>query len=160
MFRGAAMLSAANFTAYDSLSWLPLIILLEEDVNYFLLRVRFNFQPPTHSQLTCIVLVYGCFFPWDSYLPFKTSRASRHQGSIKRERFVMLYDLWQSPGTISNLPFWVSLVEQTRVEIVKLSRELTESPPPPPVTLLELRLRPPEDLWVSLWWCRVEGSDK
>lgn len=159
MCTGAAMLSSANFTAYDSLSWLPLIILLEEDVNYFLLRVRFNFQPPTQSQLTCIVLVYWCFSQQDSYLPFNTSRVCKHHHSIKTEGFLIIYGLWQSPGTISNLPFWVSLVEQTRVEIVKLSLELTERPPPP-VTLLELRLRPPDDLWVSPWWCRVEGRDK
>lgn len=47
----------------------------------------------------------------------------------------------QKPTT--NLPFWVSLVEQTRVEMVKLSLELTERPPPPPDTLLELRLSGP-----------------
>lgn len=98
------------------------------------------------------------FFPQGSYLPFKTSRVSK---AASKERFLILYDLYISPSTISNLPFWVSLVEQTRVEMVKLSLELTDRPPPPPpVTLLELRLRLPEDLWVSLWWCRVEGSDK
>lgn len=154
------MLSSANFTAYDSLSWLPLIILLEEDVNYFLLRVRFNFQPPTHSQLTCIELVYGCFSHKAVICPSKPLGYPDAKAASK-ERFLILYDLYISPSTISNLPFWVSLVEQTSVEIVKLSLELTDSPPPPPpVTLLELRLRLPEDLWVSLWWCRVEGSDK
>lgn len=159
MCTGAAMLSSANFTAYDSLSWLPLIILLEEDVNYFLLRVRFNFQPPTHSQLTCIVFVYGCFSRRTVLCSSKPPGYSDAKAA-SNERFSILYDLLQSPGTISNLPFWVSLVEQTRVEIVKPSLELTERTPPPPVTLLELRLRLTEDLWVSLWWCRVEGRDK
>lgn len=92
MCTGAAMLSSANFTAYDSLSWLPLIILLEEDVNYFLLRVRFNFQPPTHSQLTCIKLVYGCFSHRTVICPSKPLGYPDTKAASK-ERFLILYDL-------------------------------------------------------------------
>lgn len=58
-----------------------------------------------------------------------------------------------------NLPFWVSLVEQTRVEMAKLSLELTDRPPPPPDTLLELRLSDTL-LCGSPWWLRVEGSER
>lgn len=45
------------------------------------------------------------------------------------------------------LPFWVSFVEHTRVEMENTSRELTESPP----TLLELRLRVAP---LFSMWCR------
>lgn len=58
-----------------------------------------------------------------------------------------------------HLPFWVSLVEQTSVEMVKLSLELTDRPPPLPDKLLELRLNAAA-LWGSQWWWRVEGNDK
>lgn len=55
------------------------------------------------------------------------------------------------------IPFWVSLVEHTSVEMVKLSLELTDRPPPLPDTLLVLRLSD-EPLRPSPWWWRVEGS--
>lgn len=109
----------------------------------------------THSQLTCIVLVFSCR---TVICPWKPSRVSGNQRNIRNKSFLIRENLWQSPDTISNLPFWVSLVEQTRVEIVKLSLELTERPPPD--TVLELRLRPPDDLWESLWCWRVDCRDK
>lgn len=66
---GPAMLFSASFTAYDSLSWLPLITLLEEDVNYFLLRIRINFK---HLHTLIINMYYIGIFLHDSYFPFKT----------------------------------------------------------------------------------------
>lgn len=66
---GPAMLFSANFTAYDSLSWLLLITFTEEDVNYFLLRVRFNFK---HLHTLTINMYCIGISPQDSYLPFKT----------------------------------------------------------------------------------------
>lgn len=65
---GPVMFSA-SFTAYDSLSWLPLITLSEEDVNYFLLHVRFNFK---HLRTLTINMYCIGIFLQDSYLPFKT----------------------------------------------------------------------------------------
>lgn len=58
MCAGAARLFSANFTAYDSLSWLALITLSEGDVNYFLLRVRFNFK---HRHTLTINILYWYF---------------------------------------------------------------------------------------------------
>lgn len=51
------------------------------------------------------------------------------------------------------------MVEQTRVEMAKLSLELTDRAPLPPDTLLELRLSD-TPLCGSPWWFRVEGSDR
>lgn len=109
----------------------------------------------TFLQFACVILD----------LPFKVSRAAKYQHSVTKGLFGHCNNTCTTriptkpTHTPANLPFWVSLVEQTRVEMVKLSLELTERPPPPPDRLLELRLSA-ATLCGSLWWWRVEGNDK
>lgn len=80
---GPIMLSSANFTAYDSLSCLPLITLRKVLIIFF----HVSGLTPTHSQLRRIASVFSC------RTVVSPSKTSRHQHSIRSERFVILSDL-------------------------------------------------------------------
>lgn len=150
------------------LGLLPLLLCWKKMlINVFFLLVRFNFKHPhtPHNlfpNLSSILCVY--WREWVHHLMKMIGLAnSPEQLNINTmtQRGFLKKHFWTPALTNPHihLPFWVSLVEQTSVEMVKLSLELTDKPPPLPDKLLELRLSAAA-LWGSQWWWRVEGNDK